>query len=102
MSLKSDLATGFIARRRLRILKTLLGEEGTYFLNEVELQERLQSTYRVSTEELRDDLRHLRENDCVRIEIDEGLWGVTLTRTGGQAADGRVEVSGVARPAPGI
>lgn len=101
MSLKTDLAAGLVARRRL-ILLEVLGQVAAYTLNEIELGEQLAAHgYPASTAGLRDDLRHLRDHDCLRVDTPGGVWMATLTRTGDEAAKGRMEVEGVARPGPG-
>jgi hypothetical protein len=89
-------------QRRLAILSTLR-EATAYTLNEVALQKSLiGGGHPVSVSELRDDLRHLRERDCIRVETPAGVWLATLTRTGGDVAQGLAEVDGVARPEPGV
>jgi hypothetical protein len=80
---------------------TILRAAPTYTLEEVALSGELFQQYSaVGTEDLRNDLRHLRDRDCVRIEIVEGIWFATLTRIGGEVAGGLISVDGVARPGP--
>lgn len=101
MSLKTDFAAELVARRR-RLILEVLGHVAAYTLNEVEINEQLAAHgYPAATADLRDDLRHLRDRDCLRVDTPGGVWLATLTRTGDEAAKGRVEVDGVARPGPG-
>ncbi|BBL73659.1 hypothetical protein [Methylomagnum ishizawai] len=102
MSLKSDLNEALIALRRLKILEALKDAAG-YIRDEVVIQNQLALVgYPVSVADLRDDLRHLRDRDCIRLDTPSGVWLATLTRTGGDVADGRGSVDGVARPGPGV
>jgi hypothetical protein len=87
--------------RRLAIL-VILGEAAAYTQDEVVLRVRLQGRgHPVSVQALRDDLKLLRDLDCVRLETPGGVWLATLTRTGDDVARGLAEVDGVARPVPG-
>lgn len=101
MSLKDELNVKMAARRRLKILK-LLACAPLYILDEVALQGQLAAVASpVAVAGLHDDLRHLRDRDCLRLDTSEGVWLAELTRTGNDVADGLAEVDGVARPGPG-
>lgn len=100
MSLQTILAAGLIENRRLRILE-ILRQAPAYTLDEVTLGTALlQVGSPVAVADLRDDLRHLRDRDCVRVEMPGGVWLATLTRMGGDAASGLQHIDGVARPGP--
>ena len=102
MSLKTELNAGLAQLRRLEILK-ILTDAVDFALPEVVLQNSLAaSAYPVSVADLRDDLRHLRERDCLHLDTGRGIWVAQLTRTGGEVAKGLDTVDGVARPAPGV
>lgn len=98
MSKYEDFQT---AERRLGILM-LLKKATAYTANEIVIRGLLKKQgFAVSTDGLRGDLKHLQECDCVRVEI-VGVWLATLTRTGGEVADGLADADGVARPEPGV
>jgi hypothetical protein len=101
MSLKSDLAAGLIGLRRLKILQ-ILREAVAYTLTETVLRGSLEAAgYPVSVSDLRADFVHLRDRDCIHTDMPAGVWIATLTRTGGDVAQGLEEVDGVAKPGPG-
>jgi hypothetical protein len=89
------------ARRRLHILRSLR-EAKVYTLDEVTLRDLLQRAgFHAAVGELRDDLRHCRERDCLVLDTAAGVWIATLTATGGDVAQGLSNVGGIARPEPG-
>ena len=86
-------------QRRLAILQELQTAI-SYTINEVALKNKLKRRgHVVATDELRNDLRHLYDHDCLGYEA-EMVWIATLTRKGGEVADGIVKCFGVARPEP--
>lgn len=103
MSLKSDLLAGLQAERRLQLLRLLReADTAAFTLNEVVLQNQLAlAGHAVAVDALRDDLRHLRDHDCLRLDTGAGVWLATLTRNGSDTAAGTRPVEGVAHPTPG-
>lgn len=90
------------AHRRLTLLR-VLHDAVAYTLNEVVLRDSLsKGGFPCSVADLRDDLTHLRDRECVRVDTPGGVWLAELTATGADVAFGRAEKDGVARPGPGV
>lgn len=89
--------------RRLAILR-ILSRRTEYTTNEYSLGDELRGAYAhiVSRDRLRGDLAWLEEQGLVIVQQPRAGWIVTLTARGGDVAEGRANVPGVARPRPGV
>lgn len=96
MTLKDDFVEVVVKSRRLKILR-LLSQAPPYTLDEVELRDMLQT---VSVAVIREDLKHLRDRDCLVLDTSAGVWIAQLTRTGRDVGLGLTQVEGVAVPGP--
>ena len=86
---------------RLAILQ-ILEQDSDYAHNETVLQAALSAVgHGVSADRLRSELAWLAEQGLLVVEDAGGLQVAKLTRRGGDAAMGRTNVPGVARPRPG-
>jgi hypothetical protein len=88
--------------RRLCILRILL-RAANYTTNEYVLSDGLTREYghHVSKDGLHTDLAWLEEQGLVINQQPRAGWVITLTARGSDAAEGRANVPGVARPRPG-
>ena len=85
-------------QRRLAVLRWLLATPG-YCLNDQLLAAMLRKAALFhGGESLRDDLEHLERAGAVRLRRIDSLIVAELTRRGGEAAEGLVELDGVPRP----
>lgn len=97
MSSYEDIVT---ADRRLVVLQVLVAATD-YTANEVVLLDAIAAQgHRVSRDRLRADLAWLEEQDLLLSQQPGGVWVVTLTARGYDAAQGVARVPGVARPRP--
>lgn len=86
---------------RLTILQ-VLEQDAQYAHNETVLQSALSAVgHGVSADRLRSELAWLAEQGLVVVTDTGGLQVAKLTARGGDAALGRVQIPGVARPRPG-
>ena len=86
---------------RLSILQ-VLEQDAQYVHNETVLQSALSAVgHGVSADRLRSEMAWLAEQGLLVVSDTGGLQIAKLTRRGGDAAQGRASVPGVARPRPG-
>lgn len=98
---KADMRDAVIDRRRLRILQALYAAP-SYLMDEVVLQNHCASLgLPVSVDDLREDLKFLRDRECLVLQTAGGVWLAELSRTGGDIVMGVKVVEGVGRPGPG-
>lgn len=105
MTSPDPFTTAFAAeqtlRRRLLILR-LLAQATDYLLDEATLQAGLAAQgHPVARVDLRADLTHLDNQDCLIKRILSGVWAPQLTATGLDVAQGLARAEGVGRPRPG-
>lgn len=89
--------------RRLAVLR-ILARRNLYTANEYSLNDELAGNYghNVSKDLLHSDIAWLEEQNLVICQQPRAGWIVTLTGRGGDAAEGRARVPGVAAPQPGV
>jgi len=88
--------------RRLGILR-ILSRRNQFTSNEYSLNDELAGNYghHVSKDQLHTDLAWLEEQGLLILQQPRAGWIATLTSRGEDAAEGRANVPGVARPRPG-
>lgn len=91
------------AGRRLGILR-ILARRPMFTANEYSLNDELGGNYghHVSKDLLHSDLAWLEEQGLVICQQPRAGWIITLTGRGGDAAEGRARIPGVAAPRPGV
>ncbi|WP_328184642.1 VpaChn25_0724 family phage protein [Marinobacter sp. OP 3.4] len=89
--------------RRLGILR-ILSRRNQFTTNEYSLSDELGGNYGhvVSRDQLHTDLAWLEEQGLVICQQPRAGWIVTLTSRGGDVAEGRARVPGIAQPRPGV
>jgi len=86
---------------RLTILRLLASQAG-YSANDSVLRDALESFgFRLSRDRVRVELGWLAEQRLAQLEELGPLVVATATQRGVEAAEGRVQVSGIKRPSPG-
>lgn len=90
------------ADRRLTLLRALQGAAGYRAAQFLLARYLEQFGHVVSADRLQSDLAWLREQGLIKLEQPEGVYVATLTQRGHDAASGRADVPGVAKPQPGF
>lgn len=100
--MKIDFATELAADRRLCILRVLVDVGGS--ANDSVLQTALDRLghRRLSRDTIRADLKFLAEHGCIQEEWLGPILVGTVTKRGVEVAEGRLQIDGIKKPAPGV